>query len=174
MDCGYGYGQDNTTNYGYGMATSNSWEMPNSGTNANPSAMGSASADSFCPRINPALRYGTAFGDRHDTEEGVRLRWRKVVERSLGRRLCRVTPAPGSLLLDFCYICLLSFFAILLGLPRDCVRSVSHSVSWLVSVFPSILCLVVSLFSSLQRAEQAHSWLVFTVTSVALLRVIVE
>ena len=52
---GYGYGQDNTTNYGYGMATSNSWEMPNSDTNANPSAMGSASADSVLSRINQRL-----------------------------------------------------------------------------------------------------------------------
>ncbi|XP_006736119.1 A-kinase anchor protein 8-like isoform X1 [Leptonychotes weddellii] len=52
---GYGYGQDNTTNYGYGMATSNSWEMPNSDTNANPSAAGSASADSILSRINQRL-----------------------------------------------------------------------------------------------------------------------
>lgn len=52
---GYGYGQDNTTNYGYGMATSNSWEMPSSDTNANPSAMGSASADSVLSRINQRL-----------------------------------------------------------------------------------------------------------------------
>ncbi|XP_059016283.1 A-kinase anchor protein 8-like isoform X4 [Mustela lutreola] len=52
---GYGYGQDNTTNYGYGMATSNSWEMPSSDTNANPSAAGSASADSVLSRINQRL-----------------------------------------------------------------------------------------------------------------------
>ena len=52
---GYGYGQDNTTNYGYGMATSNSWEMPSSDTNANPSAVGSASADSVLSRINQRL-----------------------------------------------------------------------------------------------------------------------
>uniref|UniRef100_A0A452DSE2 A-kinase anchoring protein 8 like n=1 Tax=Capra hircus TaxID=9925 RepID=A0A452DSE2_CAPHI len=36
---------DNTTNYGYGMATSNSWEI----------AMGSASADSVLSRINQRL-----------------------------------------------------------------------------------------------------------------------
>lgn len=52
---GYGYGQDNTTNYGYGMATSNSWEMPSSDTNANPSAVGSTSADSVLSRINQRL-----------------------------------------------------------------------------------------------------------------------
>lgn len=52
---GYGYGQDNTANYGYGMATSNSWEMPSSDTNANPSAAGSASADSVLSRINQRL-----------------------------------------------------------------------------------------------------------------------
>nr|XP_031545349.1 A-kinase anchor protein 8-like isoform X1 [Vicugna pacos] len=79
---GYGYGQDNTTNYGYGMATSNSWEMPNSDTNANPSAMGSTSADSVLSRINQRLDmvphletdmiqggvYGSS-GERYDSYE---------------------------------------------------------------------------------------------------------
>lgn len=46
----------------------NSWEMPNSDTNANPSAMGSASVDSVLSRINQRfVGYGAAFGDRHDT-----------------------------------------------------------------------------------------------------------
>lgn len=52
---GYGYGQENTTNYGYGMATSNTWDMPGSDTNVNPSAGGSASADSVLSRMNPRL-----------------------------------------------------------------------------------------------------------------------
>ncbi|EPY73316.1 hypothetical protein CB1_016088009 [Camelus ferus] len=79
---GYGYGQDNTTNYGYGMAASNSWEMPNSDTNANPSAMGSTSADSVLSRINQRLDmvphletdmiqggvYGSS-GERYDSYE---------------------------------------------------------------------------------------------------------
>ncbi|XP_027951082.1 A-kinase anchor protein 8-like isoform X1 [Eumetopias jubatus] len=52
---GYGYGQDNTANYGYGTAASDSWEMPNSDTNANPSAAGSAGADSVLSRINQRL-----------------------------------------------------------------------------------------------------------------------
>lgn len=48
---GYGYGQDSAS-YGYGMATSSSWEMPGSDTSANPSASGSASADSVLSRVN--------------------------------------------------------------------------------------------------------------------------
>ncbi|ERE69726.1 A-kinase anchor protein 8 [Cricetulus griseus] len=54
-DYGCGYGQDDTTNYGYGMTTSHSWEMASSDTNANPSASGSASANSVSSRINQRL-----------------------------------------------------------------------------------------------------------------------
>ena len=52
---GYGYGQDNTTKNGYGMTTSHTWEMASYETNANPSASGSASADSVLSRINQRL-----------------------------------------------------------------------------------------------------------------------
>ncbi|XP_076978046.1 A-kinase anchor protein 8-like isoform X2 [Tamandua tetradactyla] len=79
---GYGYGQDNTSNYGYSMATSHSWEMPSSETNANPTAMGSAGADSVLSKINqrldmvshletdmmPGGMYGSG-GERYDSYE---------------------------------------------------------------------------------------------------------
>uniref|UniRef100_A0A286Y520 A-kinase anchoring protein 8 like n=1 Tax=Cavia porcellus TaxID=10141 RepID=A0A286Y520_CAVPO len=78
---GYGYGQDSAS-YGYGMATSSSWEMPGSDTSANPSASGSASADSVLSRVNqrvdmvPHLEsdmmqgsiYGSG-GERYDSYE---------------------------------------------------------------------------------------------------------